>query len=156
MHAITLSLAAILMLSVGGAALAAPPTEGERPGRYIMQTVDGGFLRMDTETGAMSMCLKRGATFACDAVADERTASKEVDRLAIENRELKAEIKRLEHLLGLGEAAPKGDKHARRGPKFELPSEDEVDKALSYFDRMLKKFRERMKDFESGGKATPL
>ena len=43
-------------------------------------------------------------------------------------------------------------------PKLELPSEEDVDKALSYMERMFKKFRDKLKelDKDGSGKGTPL
>ncbi len=157
---------------------AAPPTEPDRQGRYIMQPVDGGVLRMDSESGAMSLCVKRGSALTCEPVQDDRTGQKEAERLALENRELKADIKRLEEQLGLGDkpharapvdgaptdggrpdaGRPDEGRSVNRGNKFELPSEEDVDKALTYVERMLKKFRDKWKDIEghSGSKGTPL
>lgn len=137
-------------------ARAAPP-EAERQGRFIMQPVEGGFLRMDTETGAMSMCARKDGAFACAPVADERAAAREGERLAGENQQLRAEIRRLEEMLGLGDK-PQGERHARRQPRFELPSEEDVDKAIGYIERMMKKFRDKLKDLDGSGsgKGTPL
>ena len=157
---------------------AAPPTETEKPGRYAMQSVDGGVLRMDTETGAMSLCTRRSGIIACEPVQDDRSAQKEADRLAIENRELRADIKRLEEQLGLGDGPqasappdngrpdagrpganrPDDGRPGGRSPGMGLPSEKDVDMALTYMERMIKKFREKFKDMESssGGKGTPL
>ena len=70
--------------------------------RYIMQPVDGGILRLDTETGAMSMCAKRGAAYSCEPVQDDRSSQKDLERLTAENRDLRGEIKRMEEIMGLG------------------------------------------------------
>ena len=161
-RATLIAAAAALGLAAGAPvapATAAPP-EGERAGRFVMQPVDDGFLRMDSETGAMSMCMRKAGAFACEAIPDDRgaakePAAKEQERLAAENQLLRAEIKRLEEMLGLGDK-PGGERQARRGPKFELPSEEDVDKAIGYIERMVKKFRDRMKDFEGGSRGTPL
>ena len=156
--------AVALLFATAAPVSAANPTDqppAERAGRYIMQPVDGGALRMDSETGAMSLCTMRGGAFACEPVQDERTSQKEAERLTTENRELKAEIKRLEEMLGLGEKPQAGtpgapgnqqseERPVSRQPKFELPSEEDLDKALSYAERMLKKFREKWKDIERG------
>lgn len=133
-------------------ALAQSP-QPERSGRYTLHPVEGGgVLRMDNETGVLTHCVKRDGGLACDPVK-LGDGQKDSEQLAKENRELKAEIKRLEDLLASG---PTNDsRQARRQPKFELPSEEDVDKALGYMERMLKKFRDKMKDFE-GGKSTPL
>lgn len=145
-------LALTLALGLAGASLAAAPGSDEKPGRFTMQPADGGFLRLDTATGDVSLCARAGAGFECKPVEDGRDLQREVARLTDENRELKGEIKRLEDLLGPGDGA------ARPKPRLELPSEEDVDKALGYLERMFKKFRDKMKDLDSGGtgKGTPL
>ena len=154
MRRLPLLLAAALTVgAVGISVAAAPPPEGAQPGRYSMQPADGGFLRLDTATGDVTLCARTAADFECKPVKDDRDLQNELARLSAENKELKAEIKRLEDMLGLGsgKAPPR---------KFELPSEQDVDQALSYLERMLKKFRDKLKDLEGsmGGekKGTPL
>ncbi len=148
-----LGLGAALALGIVSASVAAPPpAEIERPGRYSMQPTDGGFLRLDTATGDVSLCTRSAQTFECRPVKDDRDLQTEMARLTAENKDLKAEIKRLEDMLGVDGGVGKG-----RG-KFELPSEEDVDKALGYVERMLKKFRDKMKEFDGdrSGKGTPL
>jgi hypothetical protein len=124
----------------------APP---EKPGRFTMQPIDGGFLRLDTESGAMSLCTKRGASVVCEPVDDQRASQGEIERLTQENKALKEDLKRLEELV-----TADGSNRPARGPKFNLPTEDDVDKAMSYVERMLKKFREKMRDLEQPGRGT--
>lgn len=123
----------------------------ERPGRYSMAPADGGgFARLDTETGAMAICQRSGSEWVCRDMQDNsRQLLVERDKLAAENKHLKDELKRLEDIV----AANSG-----RGPepKLNLPTEEDVDKALSYLDRMLKKFREKLKELEGNRNAVPL
>jgi hypothetical protein len=139
--------AALLAGAVGFTVAAAPPAEEGRPGRYIMQPADGGFLRLDTMTGDMSLCARVAGSFECKPVKDDRDLQAEVARLAAENKELKAEIRRLEEMLGLH-----GGPGRQSQRKLELPSEEDVDKALSYVERMFKKFRDKLKELEQPGK----
>lgn len=126
---------------------AAQQGDDQRPGRFSLQPVDGGVLRLDTQTGAVSLCTGRGATWSCTAVSDQRQIS-EAERLAAENRELKAENHRLAEQLA---ATPPV------GKRFELPSERDVDAALDYAERMMKRFKERLKAFDGGsGRGTPM
>ena len=63
--------------------------------------VEGGFLRMDSHTGAVSMCQRIGGKWACEAVADDRRALEaEIERLGAENRTLGGTVRRLEEQLG--------------------------------------------------------
>jgi hypothetical protein len=125
-----------------------------------MSPADGGFVRLDSETGAMALCVRKQGQWACEEMPDAtRDLRRENDRLAAENKELKADIRRMEEMLGLGDDK-KGDRERRAerpGGRMQLPSEEDVDKALGYIERMFKKFRDKMKQFESEqGRGTPL
>lgn len=155
-----LAAALALLLSAG----AATATE-ERSGRYTMTPADGGFLRLDTVTGAVSMCAKRDreGQWACEPLPDAAAAQKrDLERLEAENKALKDEIRQMEEILGLGEKKPgeQGPSQAERAkPSFPLPSEKDVDQAFDYMQRMLKKFQEKLKELEGGrkdGGGTPL
>ncbi len=131
-------------------------------GRFTMHQADGGYLRLDTQSGQMSMCARKEGRWQCEALADERAAlQKDIDQLAQENRDLKTAVKRLEDMVGVGDPAG-SDKRADKGfggsgPKMQLPTEEDVDKALSYAQRMLKKFKDKIKELgEDGGKGTSL
>lgn len=127
---------------------------GERPGRYTMSPAEGGFVRLDTETGAMALCAKKDNQWACDAMPDVQAAQRrDVERLEADNKALKDEIRRMEEIMGLGDTKPggAGPKQAERplgGPG--LPSEKDVDQAFDYLTRMLKKFQEKMRELEGG------
>lgn len=151
------------MLLIASAALGCLATPllaaDEKPGRYTMAPADGGFARLDTETGAMSLCTRKSGQWACEEMPDStKDLRKENERLSAENKEMKADIRRMEEMLGLGEDKKDGEKRAERpGGKLQLPSEEDVDKALGYIERMFKKFRDKMRQFESeNGKGTPL
>ncbi len=126
------------------AAAAVPAFGDDKPGRYAMQPVEGGILRLDTETGQMALCTKSGTGLVCEPVQEPAANDRDADRIAAENRDLKAEIKRLEDLLAENARGPSG-----RHPRLELPSEEDVDKALSYMERMLRKFRDKLKELEN-------
>ena len=154
---VSIFLTAALAAALAGSALAAPPGTEERTGRFTMQPVDGGYLRLDTATGDVSLCTRSADSFECRPAKDDRDLQSEIARLSTENKELKAEIKRLEDMLSSDTNAP------RPAPKLELPKEEDVDKALDYLERMFKKFRDRMKELDKpldpdpkGGKGTPL
>lgn len=150
------------LLVAPAAALAAD----ERAGRYTMTPADGGFIRLDTDTGTMAMCSKRADAWSCEPMADSTTGlRKELERLEAENKSLKADIRRLEETFGLGDAKPDGDKKAeapgepgsRPGGKLQLPTEKDVDQAMDYVTRMLRKFRDKLKELEQQqGGSTPL
>ena len=142
---LSMPLLALLALTV----LAGATPEGEeRGGRFVMTPVEGGFLRMDTLTGAVSLCQRAGGKWACEAVADDRrTLETEMERLGAENRQLNSTVKRLEEMLALPEGEG-GDRRADKGSKFQLPSEEDVDRALGYMQRLMRKFKEKMRELD--------
>ncbi|MEZ5842806.1 MAG: hypothetical protein R3D27_03635 [Hyphomicrobiaceae bacterium] len=150
-------LAAAFALSAGPAL--AQDAAGEK-GRYTMSPVDNGFVRLDTRTGAMSFCTRSDGRWSCEAMADAGAdLRQEAERLRKENTDLRAEIKRLDDMLGLGDGRP-GERAPRQG--FRIPTEKDVDQALDYFERMLKKFQDRLKRLEekpgepgTGGETPP-
>ena len=124
----------------------------DAPGRYTMQPVEGGFLRLDTQTGAVAMC-RPGPAGAVNCVPSEREPdiATEVQRLRAENTELKARVRQLEQAAAPGTVPPHDE-------KLQLPTEQEVDQALDYVERMYKKFRDRLRNLDSGApkSGTPL
>ena len=117
------------------------------PGRFTMHPADGGILRMDTQTGMLSMCKQSSSGWACTLATDDRIAlTDEITRLKSENSDLKASVKRLEELAGVpGAQGDAGKQHSG----IQLPTEEDVDKAMSYVERMLKKFKDKLKELES-------
>ena len=139
MHTSRILFSAIALALLIGAA----PDADQAGGRYRMTPAEGGaFLRLDTQTGAMSVCQRKDGRWACEAVPDERRALEtEIDRL-------KSEVKRLEELLALPDpGTPDGKRAQRSGPKLSLPSEEDLDRAMDYAQRMMRKFKERMREF---------
>lgn len=135
MRALFIAIPAIAALGLG----AATGASQERQGRYVMNPTENGFVRLDTETGAMSVCTERNGRWVCELMEDEAKALQE------EISRLRAEVKRLEEQAALAEPAPSTKQPERR---LELPTEEEVDKALDYFENIFRKFRERIEKFE--------
>lgn len=141
-------------------ALGATPSQAaeETSGRYTMERTDDGIVRLDTRTGAMSLCRRDDGRWSCEAMNDsQRVLRDENDRLEAENRSLKAQMEDMEETFGLGE------KHAEtpeapQSHDFKLPSEQDVDKAFDYLEAMLKKLKERMEklDEQQGSKGREL
>jgi hypothetical protein len=127
---------------------AAPDAE-ERGGRYVMTPTEGGFLRLDSQTGAVAICQRNSGKWSCDAVPDDRHALEgEIERLNAENKSLNVAIKRLEELLALPDSDNKGPSAQKGGPRLQLPSEEDVDRAMTYIQRMMRKFQDKLREME--------
>ena len=153
--------AAIIVLFAGTA-------QAQTSGRYTMSPTEGGFVRLDKETGAMSLCTKQDGNWTCTPMDDKQVdLRKELDQLKSENTELQNEVRRLEDTFIAGkrpdapadgkapplDGGPPGGLPPGGLPDLQLPSEDQVDKAVDYLEGMIRKFRERFEDF--GDKTDP-
>jgi hypothetical protein len=113
----------LLLVVVASGALAEPtdPAVTEN-GRYSMTPVQDGFLRLDTRSGAVAMCRVVDRTPECRLAADERAAlESEIGRLSAENKELRTKA-----------ASPTNP------PAAALPSEHDMDRALSFAERFMR------------------
>ena len=113
--------------------LAAAPAFAEEPAssnmqereRYSMTPAEGGFLRLDRQSGAVSFCTVKDGMSLCRASTDERAALEgEVSRLTRENAELKSRL---------------ADVPAARQHGSTLPSEEEFERTLSFTERFLRR-----------------
>jgi hypothetical protein len=129
-------IAAGVALLIAAAAASLPSAQAQTSGRFTFQPIDGGVVRLDSETGHVSHCTKTGDSLACRSVADDRAAlQEEIDRLRRENEELRL-----------------GGKSANPGVtgKLQLPTEEDLDKAMGLFEKMM---RRMMRAFNEEGKA---
>ncbi len=94
----------------------------DETGRYTMQPVDGGFLRLDTQTGAVSVCSDADGSWSCAPTDDERS------ELEQENAELRAD-----NLVLREQIAELGEK-----PKVTTP--EDVDAAMDAFETVAERF----------------
>lgn len=109
--------------------LVGPATAQEA--RFTMQQTDNGYLRMDNQTGQISICMVEDDQVVCKMAADERAAY-DADLAALEDR-----IIALERRLGTGDTLA-GEA---------LPSEEEFEKTLSYMERFMRRFKDIVDDF---------
>ena len=118
---------------------AMPSSEG---GRYSFSKVDAGFLRLDTQTGAVSVCSQRTVGWACQAVPEDRAVlENEIARLRSENVTLKKEI--LAHGLPLPAGAmPEAPGTGDGSVTLRLPDNAEIDHAMALVGRLWQRFVE--------------
>ncbi|MEZ5810187.1 MAG: hypothetical protein R3D45_02140 [Rhizobiaceae bacterium] len=111
-------------------------------GRYQLETSKDGFVRLDTETGEMSICAKQGSQLVCRAAAEERAAfQEEIDRL---DRTIEALEKRIAML------------ESGSRPGNELPSDEEFERTLGFMEKFMRRFMDIIENFDrtpGGGQA---
>src|SRR5262249_15467116 len=116
--------------------------DGEH-GRYTFNKVAEGFLRLDTQTGQVSVCSQRAVGFACQAVPDDRTVlENEIGRLRTENAALKTDM--LAHGLALpgAGATPEGAGSHDNDITIRLPDNTEIDRMVAYAGQLWRRFVE--------------
>lgn len=120
------------------ATLLAGSAHAEGEGRYRMEKTEGGFVRLDTATGEVSLCRERDGQIVCRMAADERAAfEKELDLLT----------KRVE-------ALEKGGATALTDAKPALPTDEEIDRTMSIMEKMMQRFMGIVKNLEDGEEET--
>lgn len=136
--------AAAVCMALGAPAFAEDATPDSEHGRYSFGKVADGFLRLDTQTGQVSVCSQRAVGWACQATPDDRTVlESEIARLRGENAALKKEM--LAHgltLPGTGAAGPEGSGTHDNDVVIHLPDDSEIDRAMAYAGELWHRFVE--------------
>jgi hypothetical protein len=154
-------IASLALLATAMAPAFAAPNQPIRevPGRYTMTPADGGMVKLDTATGAVSFCTRApggpAADWSCAPVKDaEQALQRKIDALDGEILVLKDQLRKMDELAGIGD--PSKEQPSAKSKKA-LPTEKDVEQAFDYFERMMKVIRERMKRLEGAEKpSTPL
>ena len=120
------ALAALVLAATASFARAeAPAPPAPESERFSITPADGGFVRLNKETGAVSYCSVKDGVTVCRLGAEERSAlESEIERLRKENAALKARA----------EGAPPPSARPNGGP-----SEEEFERALSFTERFLRR-----------------
>lgn len=114
--------------------LVAASAYSEETDHYRLEKSANGYVRMDTQTGAMSICEEHSGQLVCKVAADERAAYQdEIDRLQGSVKALDERVTKLENSLS-----------ARLESK--LPSQEDFTKSLGYMQQFLRTFNDIVKD----------
>jgi hypothetical protein len=142
---------ALAALAPAARAQTAPDSEN---GRYSFSAVTDGMLRLDTRTGAVSICAKKEPGWVCNAVPDERQAlENEIARLQGENGSLKKDmLARGLPLPGGAASAPSAERQRELNLKVPLPSDAEIDRVMSAFEKMWRRIQEMVQRTPNGDK----
>ncbi|QGG89078.1 hypothetical protein GH983_00655 [Agrobacterium sp. MA01] len=100
--------------------------------RYTLEKSESGFVRLDRQTGAVTLCTEADGTLTCRMAADERAAY-DADLARLEKR-----IEALEKRVAEGTAA-KSD---------ELPSDAEIDRSIGIMERFMRTFFGLVQEFQ--------
>jgi hypothetical protein len=138
--------------------LAAPQSQaGDTPGRYSLTPVGGSLLRLDSATGAMSICAPKEGSFVCEAVADDALAMKhEIDRLAEENEAMRLRVLNLEAALSAAKA--ESDRTTPPAPPnagIQFPALD-LDKVTELASKILERFEDMVRSLKQDKAAKEL
>jgi hypothetical protein len=135
--AFALAIAALCLSTPVFADDATPDTNG---GRYTLNKVTDGFVRLDTHTGEVALCSQRTVGWACQAAPEDRAAfESEIARLRSENAALK------QAMLSRGLPLPSGAVPEPSGTHdnditIQLPDGTDIDRAVAYVGRLWNRF----------------
>jgi hypothetical protein len=135
--ALAIAIAAVCLSTPSFADDATPDTSG---GRYTLNKVTDGFVRLDTQTGEVALCSQRTVGWACQAAPEDRAVfESEIARLRNENAALK------QALLSRGLPLPSGAMPERFNTHenditIRLPDNADIDHAVAYVGRLWSRF----------------
>jgi hypothetical protein len=139
-----------LLLAIGVVAIFRAPAFAETPPpivapegeRFTLTPAEGGYVRLNKETGAVSYCSVKDGVAACRLGAEERAGLEaEIDRLRKENAALKARA----------EAAPVPPAARPSDAPNNAPSEEQFERALSFTERFLRRIMRIFREEASPG-----
>ena len=135
--AVALAVVAVCLSNPVFADDATPDTNG---GRYTLNKVTDGFVRLDTQTGEVALCSQRTVGWACQTAPEDRAAfESEIARLHGENAALKQTL--LSHGLSLPSGAtPEPSGSHDNDITIRLPDNADIDRAVAYVGRLWNRF----------------
>ena len=133
---LVIAVAAVVLTGSTRADQAAPDTEG---GRYVFSKQADGFLRLDTQSGAVALCSEQPVGWACQAAPEDRAVfEREIARLQNENAALKRTL--LAHDLPLPPGVAPDTATAQNDSTLRLPSDADIDRAIAFVGHVWQRF----------------
>lgn len=114
-------------------ALFALPALSQDDARYQMEKTADGYVRLDKQTGDMSICKEQAGQMICRAAADDRAS-------------LADEIGRIDgRLASIEDKLAKMEKSGLSSGN-EMPTEEEFEKTMGYMEKFFRRFMDVVKD----------
>lgn len=131
-----IAVAAAIFIGPARADEPAPDSEG---GRYVFSKQANGFLRLDTQSGAVSLCSEQPVGWSCQAAPEDRAVlENEIARLQSENAALKKVL--LAHGLSLPPGVAPDAGAGQNDLTLRLPSDADIDRALAFVGQAWQRF----------------
>jgi hypothetical protein len=135
---ITIAVAAVVLIGPARADEPAPDSEG---GRYVFSKQASGYLRLDTQSGAVALCSEQPVGWTCQAAPEDRAMfEREIARLQNENAALKRAL--LGHGLSLPSGVAPDTGIAQNDSTLRLPSDADIDRAIAFVAQVWQRFIE--------------
>jgi len=128
-----------------------PPAQTEAAPRFTMVPAEGGFVRLDTQTGLVSHCRRETAaadsSWRCAAIPEDTLRSP--DRLS----ELSEEIQSLGDAVAALRMRVDALERARKDeapPLAAAPSDEEMNRALDFSEELMRRFFGLVQEMKRG------
>lgn len=122
----------MLSLAVLSLPITAAVAQEANPDRYSLERSEGGFVRLDRQTGAVTLCTEADGALTCRMAADERAA-------------YDADLARLEKRVEALESQIAG---AMPGKSGDMPSDAEIDRSIGIMERFMRAFFNLVQEFQ--------
>ena len=130
----------LVLLSLSFTCTSSTYSKAHETGRFTMLETKDGIIRLDKQTGTMSTCTNTASGWSCLPMSNQGLSplpdSEPLSDLKKENLDLKQRLEKLE----------KGQEYkpSKSREKLKLPTDEEVDQAIEYIEKMIRKFKGSM------------
>ena len=114
-------------------ALFAMPALAQDDARYQMEKTADGYVRLDKQTGDMSICKEQSGQMICRSAADDRAS------LSDQIMQLEGRLAKLEAKVASGERSGVSGNSG-------LPTDEEFEKTMGYMEKFFRRFMGVVKD----------